>query len=307
MKLQIPNVSTIKAKLDGTQGRILGLRSDMVERLLRTVRRQRKAQVGLTIVASFVFLAVFGPMLVPYDPMAQQFAMLKPPGWFGSENLLGTDTFGRDMLSRIIIGARISLLVALASVGFGALLGIVVGIVSGYFGGWVDDALMRFVDVTWAFPFLLIAILLAAIAGRSVYNVIFALGFAYFDQFARLARGEVLAIREEEYVMAAKSIGLGDIETMFGEILPNMIAPLIVQMTIMTARAMISESTLSFLGLGVDPSTPTWGSLLGQGRNFIVEAWWISLLPGFAIMISVIGINLFGDALRDAFDVKEEV
>ncbi len=164
---------------------------------------------------------------------------------------------------------------------------------------------MRFIDVLWAFPWLLVAIMLVAIFGQSVWNVIIAIAFAYIDDFARIIRGEVLSIREEEFVMAAKSIGVDDVHIMIDEVLPNAVAPLIVQFTVLVARAMLAESTLSFLGIGVKPTTPTWGALLGQGRSLIGQAWWISIIPGIAIVITVLGINLFGDALRDTFDVRQ--
>jgi peptide/nickel transport system permease protein len=282
----------------------LGIRSDLIERFGRTLKRDLRAKVGFSIVVLFGLAAIFAPMLAPYDPMSQEFGMLMAPDLFSSHPL-GTDSFGRDLLSRLMFGARISLAVGLGAVIFGAVLGILIGLLSGYYGGYIDDLLMRAIDVMWAFPWLLIAIMLTAIFGQGFWNVMAAVGFAYIDDFARLARGEVLAIREEEYTMAAKSVGLGDSEIIFEEIFPNTVAPLIVQFTVFTARAILAESTLSFLGLGVKPTTPTWGALLGQGRGFITEAWWISIIPGIAIMVTVLGINLFGDALRDAFDVKE--
>ncbi|MFB6126597.1 MAG: ABC transporter permease [Halolamina sp.] len=286
------------------QRRVLGIRSDLLGRLRETIRRDLRAKIGFTVVVLFGLAAVFAPMLAPHDPMAQRFAILQSPS-LTSATPLGTDSFGRDLLSRLMFGARISLAVGLGAVTFGAVVGIVVGLFAGYYGDWVDDLLMRAVDVMWAFPWLLIAIMLVAIFGQGFWNVMFAVGFAYIDDFARLARGEVLSIREEEYTMAAESIGLSDMEIIFEEVFPNTVAPLIVQFTVFTARAILAESTLSFLGLGVKPTTPTWGALLGQGRGFIAQAWWISVLPGIAIMITVLGINLFGDSLRDAFDVKE--
>ncbi|WP_458189462.1 ABC transporter permease [Haladaptatus sp. NG-WS-4] len=283
---------------------MFGIRTDLLERFLRTLRRDLRAQIGFTIVVLFGLSAIFAPELAPYEPMAQEFGMLQPPS-ISSAHPLGTDSYGRDLLSRLMYGARISLAIGLGAVLFGAIVGIVIGMLAGYYGGRVDDVLMRTVDVMWAFPWLLIAIMLVAIFGQGFWNVLFAVGFAYIDDFARLSRGEVLAIREEEYTMAAQSIGLSDFEIIFEEVFPNTIAPLIVQFTVFTARAILAESTLSFLGLGVKPTTPTWGALLGQGRGFITEAWWISIIPGIAIMVTVLGINLFGDALRDAFDVKE--
>lgn len=290
---------------DTNQARVFGVRSDLLERLARTLERDWKAKVGLTIVVLFLLAAIFAPEFAPYDPRVQQYEMLQPPD-LSSAHPLGTDSYGRDLLSRLMYGARISLLVGLGAVTVGAIAGVAVGLISGYYGGWIDDVLMRIIDVMWAFPWLLIAIMLVAIFGQSLWNVIFAVGFAYVDDFARIIRGEVLSIREEEYTLAAKSVGLGDFEIITSEVFPNTIAPLIVQFTVLVARAMLAEATLSFLGLGVKPTIPTWGALLGQGRNFLTQAWWISVIPGLMIMITVLGINLFGDALRDAFDVKNE-
>jgi peptide/nickel transport system permease protein len=283
----------------------LGVRLDRFNRLRETVAGDYKATFGLTTAVLFVLAAVFAPELAPYDPMAQEYAIMQAPS-LSSAHPLGTDSFGRDLLSRMMFGARISLGVSLVAVTIGAVFGISLGLVAGYVGGWVDDALMRFVDVLWAFPWLLVAIMLVAVFGQGVWNVIAAIAFAYIDDFARLARGEVLSIREEEFVLAAKNVGLTDTRIMIEEVLPNAVAPLIVQFTVLVARAMLAESTLSFLGIGVKPTTPTWGALLGQGRSLIGQAWWISIIPGIAIVITVLGINLFGDALRDAFDVRGE-
>lgn len=287
-----------------SEGRVFGIRTDLLERLTRVIRRDAKAKVGLFIVLSFALAAIFAPELAPYDPMAQDFGIMQAPNLF-SDNPLGTDSYGRDVLSRLMYGARLSLLIGLGAVVAGAIVGCSTGLIAGYYGGRIDDLLMRFVDIAWAFPWLLIAIMLVAIFGNGIWVVIVAVGFAYIDDFARLIRGEVLSIREEEYILAAKGVGAGDLNIMTDEVLPNTVAPLIVQFTVLVARAMLSEATLSFLGLGVKPTTPTWGALLGQGRNFITQAWWISVLPGLFILITVLGINLFGDALRDAFDVKE--
>lgn len=291
--------------IDTDSARVFGVRTDLLERLVTTIRRDLKAKIGLVIVVGFLFAAVFAPELAPYDPMVQKYPMMQGPE-LTSAHPLGTDSYGRDLLSRVMYGARISLLVGIGAVLFGAVVGTAVGLLSGYYGGYVDDVLMRIIDVMWAFPWLLIAIMLVAIFGQGVWNVIFAVGFAYIDDFARITRGEVLSIREEEYTLAAQSVGLGDLEIISGEVLPNTVAPLIVQFTVLVARAMLAEATLSFLGLGVKPTTPTWGALLGQGRNFLTQAPWISVIPGIAIMVTVLGINLFGDALRDAFDVKDQ-
>lgn len=299
----LSTVRDIRRKLN-QEGRVFGIRSDLLERLQRVVSRDMKAKIGLTIVSIFVLAAIFAPELAPHDPMAHDHTPMESPDLSGSTPL-GTDSFGRDMLSRLMYGARLSLFVGLGAVVAGAVVGCTIGLVSGYYGGVVDDLLMRVVDMAWAFPWLLTAILLVAIFGNSIWIVIAAVGFAYIDDFARLIRGEVLSIREQDYIFAAKSIGASDTNIMLDEVFPNTVAPIIVQFTVLVARAILSEATLSFLGLGVKPATPTWGSLLGQGRNFITQAWWISILPGLFILVTVLGINLFGDALRDAFDVKE--
>ena len=294
----------MSSRFDADAGKVFGIRTDLLEQFIETVRRDLKAKVGVVIVTLFLFAAVFAPELAPHDPMAQDFIPLSQPA-LSAETPLGTDSYGRDLLSRLMYGARISLGVGLGAVVFGAVTGVVLGLLAGFYGGWIDDVLMRGVDVMWAFPWLLIAIMLVSIFGQGVWNVVIAVGFAYIDDFARITRGEVLSIREEEYMLAAESAGLGDLEIVFEEVFPNTVAPIIVQFTVLVARAMLAEATLSFLGLGVKPSTPTWGALLGQGRDFITQAWWISIIPGILIMITVLGINLFGDALRDAFDVRE--
>ena len=298
-------LSAVNKIVDLDKAKVFGIRTDIIESIVNVLKKDYKALFGLIVVIGVGLVAVFAPVLAPYDPMAQDYEAFRSPQLLGPHPL-GTDSFGRDMLSRLIYGARISLAVGIGAVAVGALVGSTIGLVAGYFGGWIDDVLMRAIDVFWAFPYLLVAIFLVAVFGQGFWNVIIALGFAYIDDFARIIRGEVLAIREQEYVLAAKSIGLNSREIMTGEVFPNTVAPLLVIYTVLVARAMIAEATLSFLGLGVLPTTPTWGSLLGQGRNFVSEAWWIGILPGLMIAITVLGINLFGDGLRDAFDVKSE-
>jgi peptide/nickel transport system permease protein len=200
----------------------------------------------------------------------------------------------------------VSLLVALATLAVSLTIGTTIGIVAGFYGGWIDSLLMRYVDFQWAFPELILGVGIIAISGGlGVVNVVAAIGIAYIDDFARLIRGEILSIREEEYITAARAIGMGDARIMFKEMLPNAVAPIIVQATLMIPLAILAEAGLSFLGLGVKPTTPTWGLMLSQGRDFISRAWWISVMPGFAIMITVLAFNMFGDGLRDAFDISE--
>lgn len=287
------------------------------ERLRRTLVRDKMALFGLIVVAAFVVVAVFAPQIAPYDPDAT-FGMMQPPMSHsmadvnadpGQERILhplGTDSYGHDLLSRIIFGARVSLMVALVTVAIAFSIGTLIGVLAGFYGGWVDSVLMRYIDFQWAFPEIILgAGIIAFAGGLGVINVVLAIGIAYIDDFARLVRGEVLSIREEEYVTAARAVGMTEARIMGREILPNAIAPLIVQGTLMIPLAILAEAGLSFLGLGVKPTTPTWGLLLSQGRQFISMAWWISIMPGIAIMITVLGFNMLGDGLRDAFDVSE--
>lgn len=297
--------------------RDVGSRRTFRERLVEGLLADKKALAGAIVVVLFVVTAILAPLLAPHDPN-QTFTVLQEPNavsegdWNGDGTVtdawhpLGTDSYGHDVLSRIVYGAQVSLLVAAATVVFAFTIGTTIGLVAGYHGGWVDTVLMRYVDFQWAFPTLILAAGIIAFAGGlGVTNVIIAIGIAYIDDFARLIRGEVLSIREEEYVMAARAVGMSDTRIMFREILPNAVAPLIVQVTLMIPLAILAEASLSFLGLGVRPTTPTWGLMLSEGRQFISQAWWISIFPGFAIMLTVLAFNLFGDGLRDVFNVKQ--
>ena len=283
-------------------------------RVASELREDKKALVGAVIVTGFLLLALLAPYIAPYNPEAT-FTTLKPPmtastGMEGGQvfHLLGTDSYGHDIFSWIIHGARISLMVAVATMAVAFVVGTAIGLFAAYYGGWVDNVLMRVVDFQWAFPELVLAVGIMAFAGgRGLTNVVIAIGVAYIDDFARLIRGEVLSIRQEEYVLAARSVGMSDLRIMIKEVLPNAIAPLIVQATIMIPLAIIASAALSFIGLGVRPTTPSWGILLNSGRAFISTAPWISVAPGIAIAITVFGFNLLGDGLRDMFDITEEV
>lgn len=276
-----------------------------------------KAIVGAVLVALFLFMAVFAPYVAPYEA-EQNFLPMQPPNSVTEVDVdgdgvretrwhpLGTDSFGRDVLSRVIYGSRISLFVAFATVLFAFCIGTAIGLLAGFYGGLVDNLLMRYVDFQWAFPELILAVgIIALSGGLGVWNVVIAVGLAYVDDFARLVRSEVLSIKEAEYITAVRAIGMRNRAIMLREIFPNTIASLIVQTTIMIPLAILAEAGLSFLGLGVQPSTPTWGLLLSVGRDFISQAWWISVFPGIAIMLTVLGFNLVGDGLRDIFDVRE--
>jgi peptide/nickel transport system permease protein len=270
-------------------------------RLWRRLRRERKALLGLVLIIGLTILAIIGPYIAPHNPDADGFGLLKGPG---RDHLLGTDSYGRDLLSRLMAGTRISFSVGILAALLALVLGGAIGLAAGYYGRWVDSILMRFIDLLWAFPVIVIAVALVAIFGAGFQNVVVAIAVAYIDDFARIIRAEALSLRSQEFTVAARSIGAKDRRIMLRHILPNMIAPITVQLTFAVGLGILAEATLSFLGLGVSPSTPTWGLALNEGRNFIRQAWWLSVFPGLAIVLTVLSLNLFGDGLRDALDVK---
>ena len=270
---------------------------------LRTlVWRDKKALVGSVVLTIFLLSAIFGNVISPYDPSDMAFDMMEPPSW---SHPLGTDDLGRDLLSRIIVGTQVSLFVGISTVVIALIAGLILGVLAGYLGGWVDHVIMRYIDLQWAFPNFIIAVYLVAVFGTGLSNVIVAISLAFVDDFARIARGIVLSIKEEQYVAAARTVGVSDIRIMWRHILPNAAAPIIVQATVSISYAILGEASLSFLGLGVDASTPTWGLILADGRSFISRAWWLGIFPGLAIMLTVLSINFIGDALRDFLDVRE--
>ncbi len=259
--------------------------------------------LGMGIIAGIVLLAIFAPLLAPTDPLAIDYAHpAAPPGVGG--HLLGTDAVGRDILARLIYGTRISLQVGLVAVGIAATLGTLVGLAAGYYGGWVDSVLMRTVDVFLAFPVIVLAIGIIAVLGPSLVNVMIALGLVAWTTYARVVRGQVLVLRELDFVHAARAVGVGDGRILIRHILPNTLAPIIVLATVGMATAIIAEAALSFLGLGVQPPTPSWGTMLNEGRGFLRTAPHISTFPGLAIMLTVLGFNFLGDGLRDALDPR---
>ena len=270
-------------------------------RLLRRLRGERKVLVGVIIIALLAVLAVLGPQIAPYHPDADDFGILQPPS---IEHPLGTDSFGRDLLSRLIIGSRVSFVVGFLSAGVALVVGVMLGITAGYYGRWVDSVISRGLDLLWAFPEIILAVGLVAIFGAGFHNVIIAISVAFFDDFARIVRGETLTLREQDFTTAARALGARDREVMVRHILPNLAAPLTVQLSFAVGLGILAESTLTFLGLGVNPATPTWGLALNEGRDFVRQAWWISVFPGLAIVITVMALNLLGDGLRDALDVK---
>ncbi len=282
-----------------------------LRRVLRELVRNRAALVGLAILLGVAASAAFAPAIAPRDPVAQEIALrLKPPGWTAAAGpiyLLGTDHLGRDILSRLIFGARISLIIGLSAVTVAGTLGTLIGLVAGYSGGRVDDFCMRLTDTMLAMPFILLALAVIAVLGPSLRNIIFVLGITSWVSYARVVRAEVLSLRTREFVAAARALGGGGRRIVFRHLLPNVLTPVIVIATLEVARMIILESALSFLGLGVQPPTPTWGGMLADGRAYLSTAWWLATFPGLSIMLTVLGINLLGDWLRDVLDPRLQI
>jgi peptide/nickel transport system permease protein len=279
--------------------------------LLRRLVRRRTAMFGLVVLVAVIGAAALAPVLAPFDPVEQDITQrLKPPGGadtHGRVHLLGTDHLGRDILARILFGSRIALLVAFSAVAIAGTLGLLVGLVAGYFGGRVDDFFMRLADVQLAFPFILLAIAVIGVLGPSLGNIITVVGVSGWVVYARIVRGEVLSLREREFVQAAVAMGSRHRRVILRHIVPNAFTPWLVIATLDMARVIVLESALSFLGLGVQPPTPTWGGMLADGRVYLSTAWWLATFPGLAILVTVLGINLLGDGLRDTFDPRLKV
>jgi peptide/nickel transport system permease protein len=275
---------------------------------LRRLARRRTALFGLGVVAVVLFTAVAAPLMSAFDPIEQNIAeRLKAPGTrdtSGRLHLLGTDHLGRDLLARILFGARPALMVGFAAVLISGVLGMVAGLIAGYFGGRVDDVLMRLADIQLAFPFILLAIAVIGVLGPSLPTIIAVIGVSSWVVYARVVRGTVLSLTEREFVQAALALGGGDRWVLIRHILPNAFTPWMVVATLDMARVIVIESALSFLGMGVQPPTPTWGGMLADGRVYISTAWWLATFPGLAILVTVLGINLFGDGLRDTLDPR---
>ncbi len=257
---------------------------------------------GGGVFVALVLIALFSPILAPCDPLEQNLAVrLRPPSL---AHPLGTDDFGRDILSRIIYGARISLRIGLVALSIALSAGTFLGLVAGYKGGWVDSCIMRLMDIMLAFPSILLAIGIVAVIGPGIDNAMLAISIVMVPQFARLVRSSVLSIREMAYIEAARALGAGDGRIVVYSVLPNCLAPLIVQTTLSLATAVLDAAGLSFLGLGAQPPTPEWGAMLAGGRELLLKAPWVMTFPGLAIFTVVLGLNLFGDGLRDALDPK---
>jgi dipeptide transport system permease protein len=267
----------------------------------------RGAVIGLVVFIGLVLMAIFAPLLAPHSPIQQyRDALLVPPSWAGGrpEFFLGTDPVGRDILSRIIYGARFSMLIGTVVVILSLTSGIILGLIAGYFRGWIDIVLMRVMDLILAFPSLLLALVLVAILGPGLINTMIAIALVLQPHFVRLTRSAVLGELGKEYVVSSRVAGAGHLRQMFITILPNCLAPLIVQATLSFSTAILDAAALGFLGLGAQPPTPEWGTMLAEARQFILRAWWVVTFPGLAILITVLAINLVGDGLRDALDPK---
>jgi peptide/nickel transport system permease protein len=268
-------------------------------------RLHAKAFSGGSIVLLFIFLGIFGPLLAPHDPNKQELtAMMKPPQGMGGAHVLGTDNLGRDILSRIVYGARVSLLVAFAVVFVSGFIGVGLGAISGYIGGKADFFIQKLVEVVWAFPPLLLGITIMAFLGQGLTNLIIALVAQRWIPYCRVVRGQALSLRERDFVMAARCLGATKSQIIGRHILPNLIQISLVIGTFAMASSIIAEASLSFLGVGVPPEIPTWGTMLADSRIYISTSWWLPLFPGLCIFITVLGINLLGDALRDILDPR---
>jgi peptide/nickel transport system permease protein len=276
---------------------------------LATWRRLARLRWGVgaaVVLLLIIATAIFAPLIAPYDPLAVDIRhRLSPPAWMEhgtAEHLLGTDQVGRDLLARMIYGGRVSLVVGVASVIISATIGVLLGLGAGYFGGNTDWTIMTVINVMLTFPFVLLALAVIAVLGPSLVNMIFVLGVAGWPIYARVIRAETLAIREREFVLAGRALGMSHGRLVFRQILPNLMSSIVVIATLQVAQVIILESFLSFLGLGVQPPTPAWGNMLGEGRLYMLNSWWIATFPGLAIFLTTLVINLMGNALRDWLD-----
>jgi peptide/nickel transport system permease protein len=278
-----------------------------LRRAAHLLRRDRTALIGFMVLVLVVLAAAFGPIFFPYDPSALALEeRLRPPlSCDGAVcHLAGTDQLGRDLMSRLLYGARISLVVGFASVIIGGTIGTLLGLMSGYLGGFFDTIVMRLADAQLAVPTIMLAIAVLAVLGADLKNLILVLGVTAWVVYARIMRASVLSVREREFVTAARAIGGGPVRIMLRHVLPNAFDPIVVIATSQLATLMVAEAALSFLGLGVPPPTPTWGNILADGRTFLATAWWVAALPGLALTITVLSVNLVGDWIRDVLDPK---
>jgi len=271
--------------------------------VLRSLARRKIALAGVMVILFMILVAIFAPFLTPFDPTEiDVISRLNPPGWTspdGDVHILGTDSLGRDVFTRLIYGARVSLTVGITTVFIAGTIGVFLGLISGYFGGWLDAIIMRLADIQFAFPFILLAIAVLAVMGPGMTKIILVLGVNGWVRYGRITRSQVLSLREQEFILAARSIGTGNMYIIFKHILPNTWGPIIVIASFMVASTIIAEAALSFLGLGVPPAIPTWGAMLADGRDYMERAPWLSIYAGLSISIVVLSINVAGDWIRD--------
>jgi peptide/nickel transport system permease protein len=266
------------------------------------LQRNRLATLGFWVITTLLFISLLAPFIAPYDPFQiHAWDILSPPSM---KHFFGTDDLGRDVFSRVVYGTRVSLLVGFVAIGIATFIGTLIGLISGFFGGWIDSVLMRFVDIMLCFPTFFLILAVIAFMGPSIWYIMAVIGLTGWMHVARLVRAEVLLIREMDYITAARCIGCSDLRIIFRHILPNAMSPVLVSATLGIAGAILTESALSFLGIGVQPPTPSWGNILTSGKDYIEFAWWLSLFPGLAILITVLAYNLLGEGIRDALDPR---
>jgi len=291
-----------KKKFSGIGTQEIAPRVSEFKRFRRVFLSRGLVVFGVVVILIFIIVAIFAPFLAPYDPyMPDLKARLSQPN---STHLLGTDSVGRDTLSRIIHGTRTSLMIGLIVVSVAAIIGMCLGLIAGYLGGWLYQIIMRSVDVVMTFPMILLALVIAAMLGEGIRNVIIALTVGLIPVYARLMCGQVLALKENEYILAEKTIGASNLRIMIGHLIPNALPTLIVVMTMMLGTTVLAEAGLSFLGIGIEPPTPAWGSMVNDGRQYLLTHPVLSFAPGFAIMLLVFAFNMVGDGLRDALDPR---
>jgi ABC-type dipeptide/oligopeptide/nickel transport system permease subunit len=291
-----------KKKFSGIGTKEIASRVSEFKRFRRVFLSRGLVVFGVVIILIFIIVAIFAPFLAPYDPyMPDLKARLSQPN---STHLLGTDSVGRDTLSRIIYGTRTSLMIGLIVVSVAAIIGMCLGLIAGYLGGWLYTVIMRSVDVVMTFPMILLALVIAAMLGEGIRNVIIALIVGLIPVYARLMCGQVLALKENEYILAERTIGASNLRIMIGHLIPNALPTLIVVMTMMLGTTVLAEAGLSFLGIGIEPPTPAWGSMVNDGRQYLLTHPVLSFAPGFAIMLLVFAVNMVGDGLRDALDPR---
>jgi peptide/nickel transport system permease protein len=272
--------------------------------ILQRLSGNKMGIVGTVLILCLILVAIFAPLLEPYSYKEQNIEIMNEPP--SLSHLLGTDDFGRDLLSRTIRGARISFVVGVLSVAISVLIGIVIGSIAGFYGGVIDMILTTIADLTWSMPAILIALLFVAIIGAGLESVVVAIGLSYWAQYARLVRGQILSLKSAVFIEATKSMGASDFVILFKHLLPNSISPVIVAATIGIGNAIVLEATLGFLGMGAQPPTPSWGAMMSNGTAYLFISPWMIVFPGLAMMITVLGFNLFGDALIDIMDVKNK-